>query len=136
MASAAGDAPVWLSSARAQEINQTTAALATGHAARALRFAESARAGALPAPERLVAAHNFCLALIATGSSKADSACRDAVRTILSDDDDRAQFVRGAWTVGTPDAQAHATRLTHLVRANIARAYGVRIVDRFAGEPW
>ena len=131
-----GAAHTWLWSARIAEINQTTSALATGHPARALRFAEMVGTDTLPAAERLIAAHNLCLALVATRSSKADSACRGAVRTPLPATEDRAHVIRGAWTVGVNDPQAHATRLTYLVRVNIARAYGVRIVDRFAEEPW
>lgn len=140
VASAAQDSfaegPEWLWSARVAEINQTTQALATGHATRALRFASTLQAENLSAAESLIAAHNLCLALVATQSTQADRACREAVRTVLPDAEDRVLFVRGAWTVGVDVPGGSAARLTHLVRANIAQAYGIRIVDRFAEEPW
>ncbi len=126
----------WLWSARVAEINQTTQALATGHATRALRFASTLQAEDLPAAESLIAAHNLCLAFVATGSPRADATCRDTVRRVLPATEDRVHFVRGAWTVGADAPAASAARLTHLVRANIVQAYGIRIVDRFTEEPW
>ncbi len=78
----------WLWSAQAPLVNRSTEALATGHTARAVRFAAQARS-ASRAADRLIAAHNLCLALI--GNTDGDVHCRNALQEAarLSYEEDR-----------------------------------------------
>jgi len=123
----------WLWSERVSLVNRSTEALAAGHTQRAERFARAARATALPAPERLVAIHNLCLALVMRSKAGADVECRAALRMTVSRNDDRLVRKRGALLVGVADnAQYETLRLSEIVRANIARAYGVLVVDHMS----
>jgi hypothetical protein len=132
---AAEDAPdVWLWSARAPLLNRSTEALATGHPARAARLARAAHEAASQAPERVIALHNLCLALIAQGTP-ADIYCRTAIQgaLVLAPVDDRVTRQRGSLVIGIP-AEGESFSLARLVRNNIARAYGLQVVNDMAEE--
>jgi len=134
---AAAQAPQteWLWSARAPVVNRSTEALAAGHTARAVRFALLARNSAPAAADRLIAVHNLCLALIGNADAAAsEDHCRSAVHEAqhLPAAEDRLLRARGALVAGAHiDANGQALSLARVVRNNIARAYGARLVVRF-----
>jgi hypothetical protein len=126
----------WLWSAKAPLVNRSTEALASGHPERALRFARQARAKAGRAADRLIAAHNLCLALITrTNADAGDEHCRTAVHEAraLPAGQDALPRIRGALVTGAPFETGDAIlSLSRVVRDNIARAYGARLVDHIA----
>lgn len=120
----------WVWSSTSVEVNNATSALASGHPARAVRFA-SAVTTENPT-DRLLTAHNLCLAHLAQRDvTTAETHCRTALlmpSTALVTDR------RGALvtTDGLPKSKNRALDLAHIVRANISAAYGVTLVENFA----
>ncbi len=141
-AAVAGDT-AWLWSVRLPLVNRATEALAAGHPVRAAHFATAARSAATHAADHLIAEQDLCLALMAQGRAEsAQQSCRAAVAAaaVIAPDDDQLVLVRGALTVGVADTESHQVfSLAEAVRGNIARAYGVHIVNHMGNDstaPW
>ncbi len=127
----AGDGPDYVWSARAPLVNRATEALDTGHMARAVRLAAAAQTSAIHAADKLIAAHDLCLALMSQGKTATAAApCRTAIHAAatLSPADDGLAHDRGALVSGTAGG-GESLSLSVIVGDNIARAYGARVVD-------
>jgi len=138
----AGESYQWLWSDRAPLINRSTEALASGHGKRAERFALAARASAAHPADQAVILHNLCLARMSTrGPSAAADDCAAAVRSTvrLTPAENRVMLIRGRLLPVTTQAQGETLNLADIVQANVARAYGWRMVDHMretALPPW
>jgi hypothetical protein len=120
----------WIWSSTSAEINNATSALASGHAARAVRFA----AAVTPKnpTDRLLASQNLCLAHLAQRDvPTAEAHCRAA---LVMPSTGVVTLRRGALvtTESLPQSQDRAFDLAQIVRANISAAYGVAVVENFA----
>ncbi|MEQ9447717.1 MAG: hypothetical protein RLN70_02295, partial [Rhodospirillaceae bacterium] len=68
---------IWSDSSGA--LNQSTRALAAGHSADAVRHAKTALGGPLSYGDRIIAAHNLCIALVQDQPEAALPRCRTAL---------------------------------------------------------
>lgn len=120
----------WVWSSTSVEVNNATSALASGHPARAVRFASAVTTE--NQADRLLASHNLCLAHLAQRDvTTAEAHCRAA---LLMPSTALVIYRRGA-LVTTQDhatSQERALDLAQIVRANISAAYGVTLVENFA----
>jgi hypothetical protein len=123
----------WVWSSTSADVNSSTSALASGHHARALRFA-AAVTTENPA-DRALAAQNLCLAHLAQHNiTAAETHCRAALEMPNTA---RVMYRRGALvtTQDQPKSQERAFDLADIVHANISAAYGVTLVENsFAPE--
>ncbi|MBY0509563.1 MAG: hypothetical protein K2P94_05365 [Rhodospirillaceae bacterium] len=120
----------WVWSSTSAEVNNATSALASGHPARAVRFASAVTAE--NPTDRLLASQNLCLAHLARRDvTTAETHCRAA---LLMPSTALVIHRRGALvtTDGLPRSKDRALDLADIVRANISAAYGVTLVENFA----
>lgn len=131
----------WIWSATSPAANNATSALAAGRTTRAIRLASAVVESAPHASDRLIALHNLCLARLTQGDiTRADIHCRTA---LLSADNARVTRRRGGLiTIGpsTTEPPDETMKLTAVIRANIAGAYGAAVVADYTAvanaAPW
>lgn len=122
----------WIWSATSATLNNSTAALASGHVGRAIRLADSAARASANTTDRTIAAHNICVGHLAQGDiTGATTSCHAA---LLPSETTRVTWQRGAWIAAdsaTPEDRAEAIPLTDVIRANIAKAYGAAVIESY-----
>jgi hypothetical protein len=72
-----GFTPIW--SDTSETLNRSTQALAEGQAVLAVRLAKETKADALSYGDRLIAAHNLCIAHVGQNVKLAEPYCREAM---------------------------------------------------------
>ncbi len=115
----------WLSYPGRLEVTRTTVLLAQGYPRRALQLAAQVDSSELKAAERLILAHNRCLALHWLGQARQARTSCEQVRQ--ADEMFNINWQRGAWRLLERDCDDHraASTLSAVLDANLSRVQGL-----------